>query len=270
MFSYFLKVYSLLITQRFTADPTTIEYNGRLYVYGTTDEIEFDGKANVIGNAYNTHTMTCISTDDMVNWKDEGKIDVTELTDYAQKSWAPSIVSKEVDGKTKFFLYYTTGGDGIAVLEADSPTGPWRDPIGEKLIDRSVPTCSKEEVPGLFDPGVFMDDDGTAYIYFGGNGGSGIKDSGAGRICKLGDDMISLAEIPHKFSPYYYFEDNEINKFGDTYYYSYSTNWSSDLANGKDEYTGQACYAGVGGVGKEDGIWFLLKFTRVTGIRFLV
>lgn len=233
-------VNSLLVAQRFIADPTTIEYNGRLYVYGTTDEIEFDGKANVISNAYNTHTLSCISTDDMVNWKDEGKIDVKELTDYAQKSWAPSIVSKEVNGKTKFFLYYTTGGDGIAVLTADSPTGPWSDPLGKRIIDRSIPTCSEAEVPWLFDPGVFIDDDGSAYIYFGGNNSG----SNAGRVCKLNEDMISLdIDTMHKLDPYYYFEDNEINKIGDTYYYSYSTNWDSDLANGKDEYTGQACIA---------------------------
>lgn len=234
-------VNSMLITQRFTADPTTVEHNGRLYVYGTTDAIEFDGKANVVSNAYNTHTMTCISTTDMVNWRDEGIIDVTKLTTYAKKSWAPSIVKKEVDGKTKFFLYYTTGGDGIAVLEADSPVGPWKDPIGKRLIDRETPTCTTAEVPWLFDPGVFVDDDGSAYIYFGGNGGGSEKDSSAGRICKLNDDMISLdTDTMHSFSPYYYFEDNEINKFGDTYYYSYSTNWSSELANNKDEYTGQA------------------------------
>lgn len=237
-------VNSMLVSQRFIADPTTIEYNGRLYVYGTTDEIEFDGKANVISNSYNTHTLSCISTTDMVNWKDEGQIDVTKLTDYAKKSWAPSIVSQKIDGKTKFFLYYTTGGDGIAVLEADSPAGPWSDPIGKRLIDRDTPTCTSTEVPWLFDPGVFVDDNGSAYIYFGGNGGGSEKDSGAGRICKLNEDMISLDEdTMHSFSPYYYFEDNEINKFGDTYYYSYSTNWSSDLANGKDEYTGQACIA---------------------------
>lgn len=230
-------VNSMLVAQRFIADPTTVEYEGRLYVYGTTDEIEFDGSANVISNAYNTHTLSCISTADMVNWKDEGKIDVKELTTFASKSWAPTILSKEINGKTKFFIYFTTGGEGIAVLEADSPTGPWKDPIGKRLIDRSTPTCTEKEVPWLFDPGVFVDDDGSAYIYFGGGG------SQAGRICKLGDDMVSLAEEPHVFSPYYYFEDNEINKFGDTYYYSYCTNWSDDLANGKDEFTGQACIA---------------------------
>ena len=234
-----VNVDSLLVSQRFIADPTTIEYDGRLYVYGTTDEIEFDTRGNVIKNAYNTHTLSCISSADMVNWRDEGKIDVTKLTDYAKKSWAPTICSKVVNGKTKFFLYYTTGGDGIAMLEADSPAGPWVDPIGKKIIDRSVPTCSETEVPWLFDPGVFIDTDGTAYIYFGGNGGSSKKESDAGRICKLSDDMRSLAETPHQFSPEYYFEDNEINKIGDTYYYSYSTNWSEDL-NEEGSKAGQA------------------------------
>lgn len=222
-------VNSLLVAQRFIADPTTIEYNGRLYVYGTTDEIEFDKYGNVIENVYNTHTLSCLSTDDMVNWKDEGKIDVTKLTTYAQKSWAPSIVSKEINGKTKFFIYYTTGGDGIGVLEADHPTGPWKDPLGKRIIDRSLPTCSEAEVPWLFDPGVFVDDDGKAYIYFGG----GSAGTSSGRVCKLNDDMISLdVDTMKPLDPKFYFEDNEINKIGDTYYYSYCTNWS-----GRDDNT---------------------------------
>ena len=38
----------------------------------------------------------------------------------------------------------------------------------------------------LFDPGVFIDDDGQAYIYFGGNGDQNV------RCAKLNRDMISL------------------------------------------------------------------------------
>ncbi len=233
------RVESLLVGQRFIADPTTMEYDGRLYVYGTTDEIEFDGKANVVDNNYNNHSLSCVSTDDMVNWKDEGEIDVHVLTDYATHSWAPSIVKKNIDGKDKFFIYYTTGGDGIAVLTADHPAGPWKDPIGKRLIDRSVPGCSSDEVPWLFDPGVLVDDDGTGYIYFG--GGTSVKT--AGRVCKLSDDMISLAEEPRKLDPSYYFEDNEINKIGDTYYYSYCTNWSSDSGDENYPWVGQAVIA---------------------------
>ncbi|MCR5796414.1 MAG: family 43 glycosylhydrolase [Eubacterium sp.] len=233
------RVESLLVGQRFIADPTTIEYNGRLYVYGTTDEIEFDTKGNVLDNKYNNHSLSCISSSDMVNWKDEGEIDVTELTTYAKHSWAPSILCAKINGKDKFFIYYTTGGDGISVLTADSPTGPWTDPIGKRLIDRNTPNCTSEEVPWLFDPGVFVDDDGTGYIYFGG----GSAGTSSGRVCKLGADMISLAEDPKPLDPSYYFEDNEINKFGDTYYYSYCTNWNTDKNDPNYPFVGQAVIA---------------------------
>ncbi len=234
------RVDSLLVGWRFIADPTTIEYDGRLYVYGTTDEIEFDAKANVVENKYNNHSLSCISTTDMVNWKDEGEIDVHQITDYKAHAWAPTIISKEIDGTDKFFIYYTTGGDGIAVLEADSPTGPWTDPIGKRLIDRKTPTCSEQEVPWLFDPGAFVDDDGKAYIYFGG----GSAGTSSGRVCELGDDMISLKlDTMKELDPSYYFEDNEINKFGDTYYYSYCTNWKSDQNLEDYPWVGQAVIA---------------------------
>lgn len=33
-----------LITQDFMADPTAVEYDGRLYVFGTADKMETDSK----------------------------------------------------------------------------------------------------------------------------------------------------------------------------------------------------------------------------------
>lgn len=221
-----------LITQDYVADPTAIEYNGRLYVFGTNDVVEFDKKGVPIDNAYNTHNLRILSTEDMVNWRDEGIIDVTKLTKYAKKSWAPTICSKEVGGKTKFFLYYTTGGDGIAVLEADSPTGPWSDPLGKALITHNTPNCSESEVPWCFDPSVLVDDDGSAYLYFGGgpDSTSGKKTNGehpkSSRVVKLGADMVSLDGDPVEIDARWILEDSEINKIGDTYYYSYCTNWS--------------------------------------------
>ncbi len=221
-----------LITQDYTADPTAIEYNGRLYVYATNDVVEFDAKGIMKSNEYNTHNIRIISSADLVNWRDEGNIDVTKLTNYAEKSWAPTICSKEVGGKTKFFLYYTTGGSGIAMLEAESPVGPWTDPIGATLVNHDTPTCSEDLVPWCFDPSVFIDDDGKAYLYFGGGPDStsgvatGQEHPKSARVAKLGSDMCSLDGAPVEIDAPWYFEDNEINKVGDTYYYSYCSNWS--------------------------------------------
>ena len=54
-------------------------------------------------------------------------------------------------------------------------------------------------------------------------------------MVKLGDDMISLACDPVAFDIPYLFEDSAINKVGDTYIYSYCTNWNVDAA-GKQKY----------------------------------
>lgn len=228
----FGQVDSAIAMQRFSADPTCVEYGGRLYVYGTTDQIEFDSKHYTKDNAYNTHTMSCFSTTDMKNWRDEGVIDVKKVTKWAAKSWAPSVVSRQENGKTKFYLYFTNGGDGIGVLTSDSPTGGWTDPIGKQLISRDTATCSSEEIRFLGDPGVLIDDDGTGYIYFGGDLPDSNKDSAerlkspkAARVCRLGEDLVSLVGEPKTLDAKYFVEDSEINKVGDKYIFSYCTNW---------------------------------------------
>jgi arabinoxylan arabinofuranohydrolase len=132
------------------------------------------------------------------------------------------------DGKARFFLYWADNSRGIGVLTATSPTGPWSDPLKRYLISRDTPTCSEAEVVWLFDPAVLIDDDGSAYLYFGGGtDGKPAADPGTGRVVKLNNNMISLAEDPQVLTVPYLFEDSGINKIGDTYYYSYCTNWGT-------------------------------------------
>ena len=42
----------------------------------------------------------------------------------------------------EFFLYFANGGNGIAVLSSDSPTGPFTDPIQKPLVSRETPGCA--------------------------------------------------------------------------------------------------------------------------------
>ena len=51
-------------------------------------------------------------------------------------------------------------------MTSDSPTGPFEDPLGEALINNHTPNCA--DVIWIFDPAVLVDDDGRAYLYFGG------------------------------------------------------------------------------------------------------
>lgn len=224
-----------LFTQSFMADPTAVEYNGRLYIYGTHDVIEFNNSGKPVSNAYHTDELHVISSADLVNWTDHGTIDVGEIASWAKNSWAPTITKKEVNGEMKFYIYFANGGNGIGVIEGDSPLGPWRAPTDGALISRNTPNCSTKEVPWLFDPAVLVDDDGSAYLYFGGGtevGGSASKEEKdanpkSARVVKLGDDMVSLDGEPVELDPSYLFEDSEINKINGKYVYSYCANWSS-------------------------------------------
>lgn len=95
-----------LITQDFMADPTAVEYDGRLYVFGTADKMETDSKGNVISNSYNTCELRCISSADLVNWTDHGTIKVNEVATWAKHSWAPTICKREEKNGTMFYLYF--------------------------------------------------------------------------------------------------------------------------------------------------------------------
>ena len=219
-----------LFTQRFGADPGVMEYNGRVYVYTTNDVIEYDSDGKVTENTYaQVNKINCLSSADLVNWTDHGAIPVAGtdgIAKWATCSWAPCAAHKTINGKEKFFLYFCNGGNGVSVLTADSPTGPWTDPLGKALITRATPNCN--DITWLFDPAVMVDDDGTGYLCFGGGVPDG-KDAmpGTSRIVKLGDDMIRLAGTPVTIEAPYLFEDSGINKIGDTYYYTYCSNWKT-------------------------------------------
>ena len=219
-----------LFTQRFGADPGVMEYNGRVYVYTTNDVIEYDSDGKVTENTYaQVNKINCLSSEDLVNWTDHGAIPVAGtdgIAKWATCSWTPCAAHKTINGKEKFFLYFCNGGNGVSVLTADSPTGPRTDPLGKAMITRATPNCS--DITWLFDPAVMVDDDGTGYLCFGGGVPDG-KDAmpGTFRIVKLGDDMISLAGTPVTIEAPYLFEDSGINKIGDTYYYTYCSNWNT-------------------------------------------
>lgn len=219
-----LCVYNLI------ADPTAVEYNGRLYVYGTNDQQEFD-VANGANNTYGKiQQLVCISTADMVNWTFHGTINVKSVCPWIWTSWAPSIASRlESDGKTHFYMYFTNSASGIGVMTSTSPVGPWKDPLGKALIDGRTPGLGT--MSNIIDPGVVIDEDGTGWLTFG--GGDVNKDGskllpGNARIVKLGANMISLSGSVKKIPAPYHFEANELNKNGEYFVFSYSTNWDGD------------------------------------------
>ena len=234
-----------LYTQRFGADPGFLVWKDRLYVYTTNDVIEYAADGSVKENGYGlVNKINCISSSDLVNWTDHGAIPVAGrngINSWAQNSWAPCAAHKVVDGKDQFFLYSCNNGNGVTVVVADDPAGPFRDPLGHGLITRQTPNCAN--VTWLFDPAVFVDEDGIGYLYFGGGVPAG-KDAnpGTARCVQLGDDMISIVGEPRVIENVpYLFEDSGMLKIGDTYYYSYCSNWNTNgnkqgILNGAIQY----------------------------------
>ena len=207
-----------LLDFQFCADPTAVEYDGRLYVYATNDHQQYKAFGRDGQNTYERiKSLVMMSTDDMVNWTYHGIINVEEIAPWIQASWAPSIESrKEKDGKTHFYLYFSNSGGGTGVLTSTSPVGPWKSPLNHNLVDSQ--TLGIGHCPNPFDPGVVIDEYGTGWLAVGGGGEA--------RMIRLGKDMVSIDSIA-RIPVDYHFEANEINYINGTYVYTYNTDWNA-------------------------------------------
>lgn len=198
-----------IITHRFTADPDALVYNGRVYVYCSYD--------NYNKNGYNMRGYILVSTDDMKNWYDHGEIfQVPRDASWAGLTYAPSAVER--DGK--FYLYFPNGASNIGVAVADAPDGPFKETLGKPLINRSTPNSN---VAWCFDPAVFIDDDGQAYLYYGGGTHAGAPYGQNLRGIKLNKDMTSIEGAALTIDSPNSFEAAFMHKHNGKYYFSYST-----------------------------------------------
>ena len=220
----------------FCADPTGLEYNGRMYVYGSNDHQQFVKNGKKGENNYGEiKSIVVFSTDDMVNWTFHGTIDTKKLcagwtnnpwyVGYGV-SWAPSVTWRTTeDGTEEFFLYFCNSSHGVGVLKANSPIGPWKSPNNKLMINYDTPGANKAGTNANFDPGVTIDDNGVGWITFGGLGPSEIMPEAA-RIVKLKPSMTEVDGSAVKIHAPYHFEANELNVIGGKYVYTYCSNWA--------------------------------------------
>jgi arabinoxylan arabinofuranohydrolase len=222
----------------YCADPTALDYNGRLYVYGSNDHQQFIKNGKKGENGYgDIKSLVVFSTDDMVNWTFHGTIDVAKLCSTwstskwwraFHNSWAPSVMWRTTDdGKDEFFLYFANNSHGVGVLKASSPIGPWTSPLRESLIGSDTPGAVTQGAN--FDPGVVIDDNGTGWITFGGlppEGANPLMPNTA-RIAKLKPSMTALDGSAIVLPAPYHFEASELNVINGKYVYTYCSNWSN-------------------------------------------
>jgi beta-xylosidase len=185
----------------YTADPTARVFNDTLYVYPSHDRDT--------ATWFTMDDWHVLSTTNLKNWTDHGVCLKLSDIKWAKKyAWAPDCVFKN----GKYYFYYPTDKDYIGVAVGNTPYGPFSDPLEQPLIDRN--TKGVVSNPDLIDPNVFIDDDGSAYIYFGQNDVNMVK---------LNDDMISFSDTVRVLKGTDgFFEAVWMHKYKGKYYLSYS------------------------------------------------
>ena len=166
-----------LFQTKFTADPSPLVVGDTIFLYTSHDSSpEYIADENERSSAgFFMYDWLLWSTTDMVNWTEHGA--VASLKDFSWRSrdnggWAIQTVERN----GKYYLYAPLHGHGIGVLVADSPYGPFHDPLGKPLV-------WQQEHWDDIDPTVYIDDDGQAYMYWG---------NPNTYYALLNDDMISL------------------------------------------------------------------------------
>ncbi|KAJ3573216.1 hypothetical protein NPX13_g4779 [Xylaria arbuscula] len=192
------------------ADPDTEFYEGKYWVFPTSSY------------AYEKQTyLDAFSSDDLIHWeKHENILTIADVKWATRAVWAPAPISRN----GKYYLYFgandiqegepeagVIGGIGVAV--ADKPEGPYVDAIGKPLIGEYHNGAQP------IDQDVFIDDDGQAYIFYGGHSHC--------NIAPINEDMISIGQFDDgtsfkEITPEGYVEGSQMIKRNGIYYLMWS------------------------------------------------
>jgi beta-xylosidase len=237
-----------LVKDLYTADPSAHVFNGKIYIYPSHD-VESNVPQDDEGGHFAMRDYHIFSMDNINGpAKDNGvALDVKDIPWAGRQLWAPDAAFKN----GTYYLYFPVKDKKdvfkIGVATSKSPTGPFKP--------------EANPIPGSYsiDPAVFMDKDGKAYMYFGGIWGGQLQrwhtgkynaslktDLGKGhekepaltaKVARMKDNMLVFDESPknvvildEKGKPLLandtdrrFFEGAWMHRFGDKYYFSYST-----------------------------------------------
>jgi len=240
-----------LVTNMYTADPSAHVFDGKLYIYPSHD-LDHDKPANNDGDQFDMEDYHVFSMDNMHTLPvDHGEVLNVKNVPWATKQmWAPDAAFKN----NMYYLYFPARDKEnifrIGVATSKSPAGPF--------------TAEPNFIQGSFsiDPCVFVDDDGQAYMYFGGLWGGQLEKWTTGqfdpngteprsnepavapRVAKMSADMLGFDGPAQKISiidkygaplltgenDKRFFEASWMHKYKGVYYFSYSTGDTHYLA----------------------------------------
>ncbi len=181
----------------FHADPSIHYWDGKYWIYPSTDEIGSKSWLEM-------RRWHCYSSVDLEEWHCEGEIFGLDKISWADEAaFAPDAMKR--NGK---YYFYFPAGFNIGVAVSDMPNKGFVDALGEPLI-------RNKEAHGImaFDPCIFVDDDERAFLYYGGGYRCGVVE--------LNDDMISKKNEIERLDLPGYGEGIWVHKRGDIYYFSY-------------------------------------------------
>jgi len=233
-----------LVPNDFMADPSAHVFDNKIYIYPSHDW-ESGILENDHGDHFDMKDYHVFSMDDIdAEAVDHGKVlDVADIPWGGRQLWDSDVATKN----GKYYLYFSlkdkTDVFRLGVAVSDTPYGPF------------VPEDNPIKGSYSIDPCAFQDDDGSHYIYFGGIWGGQLQyyrnnkmtypmdlphwhDAAlCPKVAKLTDDMLQFEEEPKDLvildqegNPLKqgdldrrFFEASWMHKYGDKYYFSYST-----------------------------------------------
>ena len=211
-------------TYHYLADPGAAADDDYFYIITDSDD-----PAPANSNGYKIYALYAFRSRDMQNWTDFGIIYDARKVSGINDIWASGIA---VHNGTFYIVFPDGGGGGIGYIKAPAIEGPWTNAVGQgkdKLVGgRGIIGC--DGVSWCFDPGIFIDDDGTTYVTWGGGESNSRPNTDNFDIVKLNDakdapvgngSHVKVNNLPTRKM----LEASYIHKHGNTYYFSYSTGW---------------------------------------------
>ena len=211
-------------TYHYLADPGAAADDEYFYIITDSDD-----PAPYNSGSYEIFALYGFRSKDMQNWTDFGIIYDARKVNGIGAIWASGIA---VHDGTFYIVFPDGGGGGIGYIKAPGIDGPWTNAVGQgkdKLVGgRGIIGC--DGVSWCFDPGIFIDDDGTTYVTWGGGESNSRPNTDNFDVVKLNDakdapvgngSHVKVNNLPTRKM----LEASYIHKHDGKYYFSYSTGW---------------------------------------------
>lgn len=202
-----------IITHHYTSDPAALVINDTLWMYTGHD---YEGGQR----DYVMRDWLVYSTTDMKTWT-EYPVPL-KVSDFKWATSRSAFAGHVAERNGKYYWYISTNWTGIGVAVADRPEGPFKDALEKPLLTNEDCFASTHSW-ACIDPAIFIDDDGTPWIFWG------------NRECyyaKLKDNMIEIdGDVKQiNFEGFSFTEAPWVHKYQGKYYLTYATEFPEKIA----------------------------------------